>query len=321
MPAIGCDPSPKTLKDEPDRPRVAGYRSPYVLLALAALFWAGNSVLGRALADDVPPITLSFWRWCIAFLILLPWIARPLTIHWREILRHWKVMIFLSVLGVPMYNTINYAALHTTTATNSLLINSACTVMIIAVNYLMFGVRATARQWLGLAVSVAGTLLIVTRGAPAALLRLELVRGDVLLLVAAFSWAIYTACLRWRPRELDELTFLGASVLIGVLALLPLYCWESSTAAPVVLTPGVVLGVAYTGIFPSVLALLFWNMAVAEVGANRASQFLHLVPVFGIALAVIFLGEALQAFHVAGAAIIFTGIYLATASTRRNLDA
>lgn len=302
----------------PDRPRLSWWRSPYVLLTLTALFWAGNSVLGRALADDVPPITLSFWRWCIAFVILLPWVARSLGAHWRVVLNHWKVMIFLSVLGVPAYNTINYAALHTTTATNSLLVNSACTVMIIAVNYLMFGVRATARQWIGLAVSVAGTLLIVTRGAPQALLTLDLVRGDVLLLAAALSWAIYTACLRWRPRELDQLTFLGASIVIGVIALFPLYWWESSSAAPVVFTPAVILGVAYTGIFPSVLALLFWNKAVAEVGANRSGQFMHLVPVFGITLAVIFLGETLQPFHLAGAAIIFTGIYLATARTRRS---
>lgn len=302
----------------PDRPGLSWWRSPYVLLTLTALFWAGNSVLGRALADDVPPITLSFWRWCIAFVILLPWVARSLAAHWRVVVSHWKVMIFLSVLGVPAYNTINYAALHTTTATNSLLVNSACTVMIIAVNYLMFGVRAAARQWVGLAVSVVGTLLIVTRGAPQALLTLELVRGDVLLLAAALSWAIYTACLRWRPRELDQLTFLGASIVIGVIALFPLYWWESLSAASVVFTPGVILGVAYTGIFPSVLALLFWNKAVAEVGANRAGQFMHLVPVFGITLAVIFLGETLQPFHLAGAAIIFTGIYLATAGTRRS---
>lgn len=301
----------------PDRPGLSWWRSPYVLLTLTALFWAGNSVLGRALADDVPPITLSFWRWCIAFVILLPWVARSLAAHWRVVLNHWKVMIFLSVLGVPAYNTINYAALHTTTATNSLLVNSACTVMIIAVNYLMFGVRATARQWIGLAVSVAGTLLIVTRGAPQALLTLDLVRGDVLLLAAALSWAIYTACLRWRPRELDQLTFLGASIVIGVIALFPLYWWESLSAAPVVFTPGVILGVAYTGIFPSVLALLFWNKAVAEVGANRSGQFMHLVPVFGITLAVIFLGETLQPFHLAGAAIIFTGICLATARTQQ----
>jgi len=103
-----------------------------------------------------------------------------------------------------------------------------------------------------------------------------------------------------------------------VIALFPLYWWESSSAAPVVFTPAVILGVAYTGIFPSVLALLFWNKAVAEVGANRSGQFMHLVPVFGITLAVIFLGETLQPFHLAGAAIIFTGIYLATARTRRS---
>ncbi len=291
------------------------WASPYLLLALTCLFWAGNSVIGRALRDDVPPITLSFWRWSIALVILLPWAARPLVRQWRVILAHWKVMAFLSILGIPTFNTINYAALHTTTATNSVLINSACTLMIIAVNFLMFGVRATPRQWIGLAISIAGVLVIVSRGDPRALLALEFVRGDVLLLIAAFSWAIYTACLRWQPRELDQLTFAAASITIGVIALAPLYCWEAASAAPVAFSPGVVAGIAYTGVFPSVLATLFWNQAVAAVGANRSGQFMNLVPVFGITLAVIFLGEALQPFHLVGAAVIFTGIYLATAGT------
>ncbi len=292
------------------------WNSPHLLLALTCLFWAGNSVIGRAFYEEIPPITFSFLRWGIALVVLLPWAAGPVIRNWHLLVARWKVMIFLAVLGVPTYNTINYWALHTTTATNSALINSACTVMIIAVNYLMFGVRASRRQWAGVAVSLAGVLVIVSRGDPRALLALQLVRGDMLLLVAALCWAIYTACLRWRPRELDQLTFAGASILIGVIALAPLYFWEASNAPPVVFTPGVVASVVYIGIFPSVLAVLFWNRAVAEVGANRAGQLMNLVPVFGIALAVIFLGEALEVFHLAGAAIIFTGIYLATTRSK-----
>jgi drug/metabolite transporter (DMT)-like permease len=295
------------------RPRA----SPYLLLVLTCLFWAGNSVIGRAFRDDIPPITFSFYRWSLALLVLLPWAARPLWRQRRVLLAHWKVMLFLAVLGVPTYNTINYWALHTTTATNSALINSACTVMIIAVNYVMFRVRATARQWAGLAVSLAGVVVIVSRADPRVLLALELVQGDVLLLVAALSWAVYTACLRWRPRELDQLTFAGASILIGVLVLAPLYGWEASREPPVVFTPAVVAALLYTGVFPSVLAVLFWNQAVAEVGANRAGQFMNLVPVFGVALAVIFLDEALEPFHLVGAAVIFAGIYLATARMDR----
>src|SRR6185295_8820415 len=288
------------------------WASPYALLVLTCLFWAGNSVLGRAFHEQIPPITFSFLRWGIALAVVAPWALRPMWSHRRAILAHWKIVTFLAVLGVPTYNTINYWALHTTTATNSALINSACTVMIIAVNYLMFGVRASRRQWAGVVVSLAGVLVIVTRGDPRALVHLELVRGDLLLLVAALSWAVYTACLRWRPRELDQLTFAGVSILIGVLALAPLYWWEAARTPPVVFTPGVVAAVVYIGIFPSVLAVLFWNRAVAEVGANRAGQLMNLVPVFGIALAVTFLGEALELFHLAGAAIIFSGIYLAT---------
>src|SRR5262245_36758617 len=222
------------------------WKSPYLLLALTCLFWAGNSVIGRAFRDEIPPVAFSFYRWSIALAILLSWCAGPIVRQRLLIPSHWKFLVFLAVLGVPTYNTINYWALHTTTATNSALINSACTVMIIAVNYFMFRVRGTGRQWAGVAVSLAGVAVIVSRGDPQVLLGLELVRGDILLLVAALSWAVYTACLRWRPRELDELTFAGASILIGVVALAPLYWWEASRAAPVVFTPGVIAVILYT---------------------------------------------------------------------------
>lgn len=295
-----------------DRPLRSIWLSPYLLLTLTALFWAGNSVVGRALHESVPPVTLAFWRWSIALLLLLPWIVGPLWRQRRVIASHWKVMVLLSVLGVATYNTLNYAALQTTTATNSALINSACTVMIIVVNFILFRVHASAWQWTGVAVSLAGTLVIVSRGDAEVLLGLELVRGDVLLLILAVFWALYTACLRWRPRELDGLEFLGATIIIGLLILAPLYCWEALSSAPVTFSPGVIAGVGYTGIFPSVLAYLFWNRGVAEVGANRAGQFLNLVPVFGTLLAMVFLGEVLRPFHIAGALLIFSGIYLAT---------
>jgi drug/metabolite transporter (DMT)-like permease len=287
------------------------WHSPYLLLTLCALFWAGNSVVGRALHELVPPVTLAFWRWSIALLLLLPWVAGPLRRQWRAIVSNWRVMLLLSLLGVATYNTLNYTALQTTTATNSALINSVCTVLIIVVNFVLFRVHASAWQWAGVALSLAGTLVIVSRGDPAVLAGLELVRGDVLLMVLALFWALYTACLRWRPRELDALGFLGGTIVIGLLILAPLYIWEALNAQPVTLSPGVIAGVAYAGIFPSVLAYLFWNRGVAEVGANRAGQFLHLIPVFGTALAAVFLGETLKLFHLAGAVLIFAGIYLA----------
>lgn len=295
-------------RDEAHRP---AWQSPYLLLTLCALFWAGNSVVGRALHDSVPPVTLAFWRWCIALLLLMPWVAGPLRRQWRGIVSNWKVMLLLSLLGVATYNTLNYTALQTTTATNSALINSVCVVLIIVVNFILFGVRASAWQWMGVALSLAGTLVIVCRGDLAVLTGLELVRGDVLLMVLALFWALYTACLRWRPRDLDPLGFLGGTIVIGLLVLAPLYLWEALSSVPVTFTPGVTAGIAYTGVFPSVLAYLFWNRGVAEVGANRAGQFLHLIPVFGTALAVVFLGETLKLFHLAGAVLIFGGIYLA----------
>ena len=152
-----------------DPSRRPAWQSPYLLLSLCALFWAGNSVVGRALHESVPPVTLAFWRWSIALALLMPWVARPL---WRQrgvIASNWKVMLLLSLLGVATYNTLNYTALQTTTATNSALINSVCVVLIIVVNFVLFRVHASASQWAGVVVSLAGTLVIVSRGDPAVL--------------------------------------------------------------------------------------------------------------------------------------------------------
>jgi drug/metabolite transporter (DMT)-like permease len=163
-------------------------------------------------------------------------------------------MLLPSLLGVATYNTLNYTALQTTTATNSALINSVCTVLIIVVNFILFRVRASGSQWAGVAASLAGALVIVSRGDSGVLVGLERVRGDVLLMLLALFWALYTACLRWRPRELDGLGFLGGTIVIGLLILAPLYGWEALSSAPVSFSPGVIAGIGYTGIFPSVLA-------------------------------------------------------------------
>lgn len=299
------------MDDNSPRPAKA---SPYLLLTLTALFWAGNAVLARALHTLLPPATMAFWRWVLALLLLSPFVLRPMYEERSLLTAGWKRLALLGVLGVGCYNTFLYAALQTTTATNGVLINSMTPLLIVLMGRVLFGVRMTRRQQVGILLSLVGVIGIVSRGDIAVLVRLDFNHGDLLLVGGALTWALYTVLLRWRPAGIGTLAFLGATVISGiVLLMLPLYLIELASGRIAVWNAVTGAGMVYFALFPSILAYLFWSSGVHKIGANRAGLFLHLVPVFGVALAVTFLGERLHLFHLAGAAAIFTGIYLSTA--------
>lgn len=286
--------------------------SPYLLLTLTVLFWAGNFVLGRGVHDAVPPIALSFWRWATALLIVAPFVARPLWTQRRAVMRAWKTLLLLGVLGVAGFSTLVYVGLQTTTATNGVLLNTTNPVLIILISWLFLRQRLRAWQVIGVALGLLGVLVIVTRGELQALRTLRFTPGDLFVLAGVACWAVYTVCLRWRPAGLDALTFLGATVAVGVAAIAPFYVWELGHAAPLVLTPTIGMSILYFALFPSVLAYIFWNRAVTEVGASTAGLFIYLMPVFGVLLSLIFLRESLYPFHLVGIALVVAGVYFAT---------
>jgi len=289
--------------------------SPYLLLTLTALFWAGNAVLARAIHHLLPPVTMAFWRWTLAALLLLPFVLRPMY-RQRALLRaNWKLLVLLSVFGISAYNTLLYLALQTTTATNGVLINSVTPLMIIFSSWLLFRQRLSRRQQGGIALALGGMAVIVIRGDPAVLAQLDFNRGDFLLVIAAAAWTLYTVCLRRRPAAIDAPALLGTTVILGAAFLLPLYLVEAAGRREAVWNLASYASLGYFAVFPSLLAYLFWNRGVAQIGVNRAGLFLYLIPLFGVALAVVFLGERLHLFHVVGAALIFSGVYLASVRT------
>ena len=262
---------------------------------------------------------MAFWRWVLALLLLFPFVLRPMY-EQRALLRaNWGRLALLGVLGVGCYNTFLYAAMQTTTATNGVLINSMTPLLIVLIGRLLFGVRMTGRQQAGILLSLAGVVGIVSRGDVAVLMRLDFDQGDLLLVGGSLTWAMYTVLLRWRPAGIDTLAFLGATVVGGiVLLMLPLYLVELASARVAVWNAASGAGMVYFAVFPSILSYLFWNRGVQRIGANRAGLFLYLVPVFGVVLAVTFLGEQLHFFHLAGAALIFIGIALSTAGAKET---
>lgn len=286
--------------------------SPYILLALTTLFWAGNWVVGRGMRGDVPPIALAFWRWVIALGLMAPLAWPHLKKGWRTALRHWPILTVLGLLGTGLYNALAYVGLQYTTAINGLLLNSFVPVLIIAVAWSAFGKRLRPIEGLGVAVSLAGVFAIVARGELGTLRHLRFNVGDLWVLASVAAWALYTNLLHKRPAGLHPLAFLVCLAAVGLVAMAPIYAWELSSGRSIHPGAAAYAGIAYAGIFPAFLGYLFWNRAVAEIGAHKAGLFIHLMPVFGIVLAVLFLGESPALYHGVGIALIFCGIYLAT---------
>lgn len=284
---------------------------PYLLLILTTLFWAGNFVLARAIHLDMQPFTLAFLRWALALLIIAPWWL-PRAWRLRQVLKDRLPMLFLQgFLGVACFNTLVYLGVQHTQATNAMLMQTAAPLMILLLGALLFGERAGKRQWLGVALSMTGVLVLISRGQFEVLTGFAFNQGDLWIFLAMLSWSFYTITLRWRPTALDGLTFFGFSVLVGVLVLFPLMLWEQGGEFVIPTTEPFLLTVLYMAIFPSILAFLFWNLGVERLGAATAGLFLHLMPMFGLLLATVFLGESLGLYHLAGILLIFAGLYIA----------
>lgn len=286
--------------------------SAFTFLALANLFWAGNWVLGRALRDAFDPISLNFYRWAIAVVVLAPFALPGLAAKREVIRRHAGILALLALLSVSIFQSLVYLGLQSTTAVNAVLINCSGPLFILLSAWLIDGERATLRQLAGFLVSVAGILVILSRGEPAALLQLELRSGDAWIVLALAIWGVYSVLLKRRPAELGGVHFLFVLSAAGVLFLAPAFAFQVRQAPPRLPTMPEALAVLYVGLAASVGAFLFWNRGVAVVGANAAGFTLYLLPTFGTLLAIAFLGETFGAFHALGIATIVAGVILAT---------
>jgi drug/metabolite transporter (DMT)-like permease len=294
--------------------------SAWGLLVVANLFWAGNIVLARGMAGHVPPVALAYWRWTGAFVVAVGFAWPRLKTDLPVMMRHWKTMLALSATGIACYNTMSYIGLTSTTALNVLLLQSASPLIIIVWAYLLFRESPTPRQTLGVLVSLAGVATIAGHGSWEVLVHLRLNRGDIWVLAALVISGFYFASLRRRP-AVHPLSFLVAAMGLGSLMMLPFMVWEFAAGARILGGLPSYLGIAYTAVFPSFVAYLFFNRGVELIGAGPAGQSMHLMPLFGSVLAVLFLHEQFQAYHVFGIVMIAAGILLASFKSVRQPQA
>jgi len=285
---------------------------PYFLLILTTLFWSGNFVLSRGMHADIPPFSLSFWRWAVTLVILLFFGVRHLWIQRHIVRKHIGFIILQGLLGVTGFNSLIYLAMQTTTAINAVLVNSCIPVLIAVFSWILYKEVMSPRQWFGVVVSLSGVLLIITRGKIASLLAMSFNRGDLMVLIAALLWALYSANLKKYPKELHPFAYLSGIVISGLIGIFPFYLTELNSGRVLTVNGSSIITILYVAVFASVLAFIFWNRAVRSIGANKAGPFIHLMPVFSTILAVLFLGETVHVYHIQGIALIFCGILMTT---------
>jgi drug/metabolite transporter (DMT)-like permease len=284
---------------------------PYLLLSITALCWAGNAIVGRLAAGHIPPVTLSFLRWAAAFLIVLPFAWNHLVRDWSAIRGRLGTMIVLSVTGIGAFNTLQYWALEHTQALNTLLLQSAGPLFVAVWSLVLLGVRLTLAQAGGIVLSLTGVIVILLRGDLGALGSIEFNAGDIIFTVALVIFGFYSVLTLKRP-NIHGLSFVAFTFGCGAASLIPLLIWEMLSRPLMRLDLPNLLMLVYVAVFPSTLAYLCFNRGVQLIGANRAAPFFHLIPVLGSAMAIVFLGERPQLFHVIGFALVLTGVFVAS---------
>lgn len=290
----------------------SGERLALALLLAAPLLISSNPIIGRAAVDIVPPVALAFWRWAVAALILLPFTWFGLVRHATVLRRHILLIGLLGSLGMGVCGAFVYIGLQHTTATTASIIYAISPVMMLVIVWLFEREPIRLHQIIGVTIAIVGVLVIVSRGALDQLLAITFNIGDLWVLGSAASWAVYSVLLRRLTGLLPTFTLFTAIVLAGVLSLAPFYAIETAMGRPVVWNQEAAISIAGVALLASVLAFSAFQKGIALVGAARSGPFMYLMPVYGVILATLFLGEAFAIFHGAGLLLVISGVALAS---------
>jgi drug/metabolite transporter (DMT)-like permease len=294
--------SVKSLETFSPRPAVA-----HGLLILAAFMWAASTVIARGVHAEIPPIGLSFWRAAIAVVVLLPLVWRALGRKRALIMANWKLLWLLGVMQVGA-SALLIVAVNYTGAINATLVNAAQPALTAVVAWVLIGDRVSRVQGLGIAGALAGIVVMTARADWRVLVGFDFNVGDLLVVGAILGWAIYATQLPRLPRELGMTTMLFVITLAGAVSLIPFYVFETAFVRPMPISLTALVTVVVLGIIVTVFSVFIWNAGIRAIGPNRAVVFINLIPVFGAALAIVFLGERLYFYHLIGALFVFAGI-------------
>jgi drug/metabolite transporter (DMT)-like permease len=287
----------------------------YLLAVISMVIYSSPPVVTRSVSMSVPPIALSWSRWIIAALVLLPIVWRRLPVAWPDLKKHTPSLVFLAVFMI-FGSTMSVLAVYFTTATNAVIVNASQPAITALLAWAIAGTTLLGRQRLGVACAFAGILIMVARADIGVLLGLDLNIGDPIFLLGVIGWSTYAVLLPRRDYTPDGTVLMFFIAVTGTVLTLPVYLAEAAVVGGFSLTKEVVAAMLYLSIFPTLLATICWNMAIRSIGPNRTAIFVNVIPISGATLAMVFLGERLYAYHIVGAAFVLTGIYLAIRRSR-----
>ncbi len=288
----------------------------YLILILTTIFWSGNFIVGKAASMfQIPPFSLNFYRWFFAGLILLPFTYKEIINKKKYILENLGFFIILGITSITIFNSIVYYSLYYTQVISGILMISTIPVWIIFISSLLNIEKTNIFQILGVVLSLTGVIFIITKADLNLIKNLDFNKGDLSMVVAMFSWAIYSALLKSKKYEISQVSLLEVVIICGLTFLIPIYFIEMSMGNQITLGKSFYLILGYVVIFPGLAAFFFWIKGISIIGANRAGIFLHLMPIMGAIMAMLIFDEKFMFYHILGAIFIIVGI---TLSNKKN---
>jgi len=283
----------------------------YLYLFLTVTFWAGNFIVGKlASFYDVPPFSLNFYRWFFAWLILAPFTIPEIIEKKDYIFKNYKLFIILGVTSITIFNSIVYYSLNFTQVISGVLMISTIPVMIMLFSSILKIEKTNIFQIIGVIFSFAGVIMIITKADIQILKNLDFNKGDITMVVAMFSWALYSTLLKRQKYEISQISLLQVVITFGLLFLIPIYFIEYQIGSRIILEKPFILILSYVVLFPGLASFLLWIKGISLIGANRSGVFLHLMPILSAIMAIIFFNEKFMFYHMLGACFIITGILL-----------
>jgi drug/metabolite transporter (DMT)-like permease len=293
--------------------------SAYIFLILATLFWSGNFIVGKAASFfEIPPFSLNFYRWAFAWLILAPFTLKEIIQKKEHILENIKLILVLGITSITIFNSIVYYSLNFTQVISGVLMISTIPVMIIFFSWIFKIEKTNSYQILGVIFSLMGVTIIVTKADMDILINLNFNKGDLWMVVAMFSWAIYSALLRKKKFDLSQASLLEVIISAGLILLLPAYLIEKSFGYELNVNLPFVLTLSYVVLFPGLASFICWIKGITIIGPNRAGIFLHLMPIFSTVLAILIFKEQFMNYHLFGAMFIMSGIFLSSKKVKNG---
>ena len=283
----------------------------YILLIFTTIFWSGNFIVGKAATIyEIPPFSLNFYRWFFAGLILLPFTIKELIAKKLYILDNLGIFIILGITSITIFNSVVYYSLYYTQVITSVLMISTIPVWIILISSILQIEKTNIYQITGVILSLIGVIFIITKADTQIIRNLDFNKGDLSIIIAMFSWAIFSSLLKKKKYEISQIALLQLVIICGLIFLIPVYIVEYYLGSSIELGKPFYLILFYVVIFPGLLAFFFWIKGISIIGSNRAGLFLHLMPIIGIVMAIIIFNENFAYYHIIGAIFIITGITL-----------